>query len=130
MFADAFAGGSGNVAAGSQIPGVPRSLLYLDLTWRAENDSGLFAGIEHRRASKVYANDINADFASGYKVTDLRVGVTRTINPFVVQLFARVNNAFGERYIGAVAVNGASGQFYAPAPERNFLAGVSASMKF
>lgn len=129
-FADAFSGGSGNVVSGAQIPGVPRSLLYFDLTWRAQNDSGLFAGIEHRRASKVYANDINADFAAGYKVTDLRVGVTRNIDPFVVQVFGRINNIFNEEYIGAVAVNGASGQFYAPAPERNFLAGVSASMKF
>lgn len=129
-FAEAFTGGSGNVASGSQIPGVPRSFVYFDFTWRAQNDSGLFAGVEHRRATKVYANDINADFAAGYKVTDLRVGVNRNLDPFVVQLFARVNNVFSEEYIGAVAVNGASGQFYAPAPERNYLAGVSASMKF
>lgn len=129
-FAEAFTGGSGNVASGSQIPGVPRSFVYFDFTWRAQNDSGLFAGLEHRRATKVYANDINADFAAGYKVSDLRVGVNRNLDPFVVQLFARVNNVFSEEYIGAVAVNGANGQFYAPAPERNYLAGVSASMKF
>ncbi len=129
-FAEAFTGGSGNVASGSQIPGIPRSFVYFDFTWRAQNDSGLFAGLEHRRATKVYANDINADFAAGYKTTDLRVGVNRNLDPFVVQLFARVNNIFSEEYIGAVAVNGANGQFYAPAPERNYLAGVSASMKF
>jgi len=129
-FQDPFFSNGLAVASGSQIPGVPRSLLYFDLTWRAQNDSGLFAGFEHRRASKVYANDINTAFANGYKLTDLRVGINRDFDPFTVQVFARANNIFSERYIGGVAVNGGNGAFYAPAPERNFLAGVSASMKF
>jgi iron complex outermembrane recepter protein len=117
------------VASGNQIPGVPRSLLYVDLTWR-DPVGGWFAGVEHRRASKVYANDVNTAFANGYKLTDLRMGINRDLDPFTVQLFVRVNNVFGERYIGGVAVNDANNQFYAPAPERNYLAGVSASMKF
>jgi iron complex outermembrane receptor protein len=93
-------------------------------------------GVEHRRATKVYANDTNADFASGYKVTDLRAGVTRNLHPFTVQLFARLNNVFSEKYIAGVAVNCFASErrvpepFYAPAAERNFLLGVSASMKF
>lgn len=62
--------------AGAQVPGVPRNMFYGDLVWRDEG-SGLFAGVEHRRATRVYANDTNADFASGYKLTDLRAGVTR-----------------------------------------------------
>ncbi len=117
------------VAAGSQLPGVPRSILYLDFTWRDEA-TGLFAGVEHRRGTKVYANEVNTAFANGFKLTDLRVGINRSFDPFVVQVFARVNNIFSEQYIGAVAVNATGGAFYAPAPERNFLAGVSASMRF
>ena len=128
-FQDAFVSNATSVEAGNQIPGVPRSLLYVDLNWR-DAATGLFAGIEHRRATKVYANDVNTAFASGYKLTDLRVGINRELAPFIVQVFARLNNVFGEQYIGGVAVNGANGAFYAPAPERNFLAGVSASMKF
>lgn len=128
-FSSTVNGVGSTVASGNQIPGVPRSLLYVDLTWR-DAGTGFFAGVEHRRASKVYANDVNTAFANGYKLTDLRVGINRDLDPFVVQLFARVNNVFGERYIGGVAVNDANNQFYAPAPERNYLAGVSASMKF
>lgn len=128
-FAEAFTGGSGAVFAGAQLPGVPRNFLYADLAWR-DAGTGLFAGVEHRRGTKVYANDTNADYASGFKVTDLRAGVTRELRPFTVQLFARVNNVFGEKYIAGVAVNATGGAFYAPAPERNFLLGVSASMKF
>jgi iron complex outermembrane receptor protein len=128
-FAEAFTGGSGTVFAGAQVPGVPRNMFYGDLVWRDEG-SGLFAGIEHRRATKVYANDTNADFASGYKLTDLRAGITRNLHPFTVQFFARLNNVFSEKYIAGVAVNSTTGAFYAPAAERNFLLGVSASMKF
>jgi iron complex outermembrane receptor protein len=117
------------VFAGAQVPGVPRNLFYGDLAWRDEG-SGLFAGIEHRRATKVFANDTNADFASGYKLTDLRAGITRNLHPFTVQFFARLNNVFSEKYIAGVAVNSSTGAFYAPAAERNFLLGVSASMKF
>lgn len=128
-FTEAFSGGSGNVPAGAQLPGVPRTLLYLDFSWR-DQPTGLFAGIEHRRATKVYVNDVNNEFAAGYRLTDLRAGVTRTLDPFVVQVFGRVNNMFDQEYIGAVAVNATGGTYYAPAPGRNYMAGVSASMKF
>ena len=128
-FNEAFVSNGNNVADGSQLPGVPRNLFYADLSYRHEA-TGVFGGIEHRRATKVYANDTNADFAAGYKVTDLRVGITRDLRPFTVQVFGRLNNVFSEKYIAGVAVNGNNGQFYAPAAERNFLLGVSASMKF
>jgi iron complex outermembrane receptor protein len=128
-FNEAFVSNGNNVADGSQLPGVPRNLFYADLSYRHEA-TGVFSGVEHRRATKVYANDTNADFAAGYKVTDLRVGITRDLRPFTVQVFGRLNNVFSEKYIAGVAVNSTTGAFYAPAAERNFLLGVSASMKF
>lgn len=122
-------GGSVSVPAGSQVPGVPRSLFYVDLSWR-EPVSGVFAGVEQRISAKVYANDVNSDYADGYQITDVRVGIKRDIGGFLVQCYGRVNNLFGEKYIGGVAVNDANGFFYAPAAQRNFLIGASASMKF
>lgn len=128
-FADAFTGGSGAVAAGSQLPGVPRDFLFLDLMWR-HAASGFYVGVENRLSSKIYANDINTAYADSYRLSDLRVGVNRRLDRFDVQLFARMNNMFDELYISGLAVNDANGFFYAPAAERNYLAGVSASMRF
>jgi len=128
-FTDAFTGGSGAVPAGSKIPGVPQSYFFLDLQWR-HAPTGFYIGMENRLASKIYANDINTAFSDSYQVSDLRVGINRTLDRFNVQLFARMNNMFNELYISGLAVNDSGQNFYAPAAERNYLVGVSASMKF
>lgn len=131
-YTDSFTGGGATpvtVAAGSQLPGVPQSFLFLDLVWR-HAASGFYVGMENRLSSRIYANDTNTAFADGYQVSDLRVGVNRRIDRFTVQVFARMNNMFDELFISGLAVNDSGGYFYAPAAERNFLAGVSASMRF
>ena len=128
-FEDAFTSNVGSVRQGAQLPGVPRTSLYVDFNWR-HAATGIFAGVENRWVTKVYANDTNTAFADGYQLTDLRTGINKDLGGFLVQGFVRVNNLFGEKYIGAVAVNDGNGYFYAPAPERNFLFGASASMKF
>ena len=128
-FEDAFVSNGNVVAKGNQIPGVPRSSLYVDLGWR-HAESGFFSAIENRWVSKVFANDTNANWADSYQTMDLRLGVNRNIEGFAVQAFMRANNLLGEKYIGAVAVNDGNGYFYAPAPERNFLFGASVSRQF
>jgi iron complex outermembrane receptor protein len=128
-FEDAFVSNGNAVAKGNQIPGVPRSSLYVDLGWR-HAESGFFSAIENRWVSKVFANDTNANWADSYQTMDLRLGVNRKIEGFAVQAFMRANNLLGEKYIGAVAVNDGNGYFYAPAPERNFLFGASVSKQF
>ena len=128
-FEDAFNGSGGIVNSGSRIPGVPASVFYADLSWR-DPVSGVFTGIEQRFVSKVFANDTNSAAADSYQLTDLRVGVKREVSGFDLQAFARVNNVFSEKYIGGLAVNDSNAFFYSPAPERNFLFGASASMKF
>ena len=47
-----------------------------------------------------------------------------------VSEFARINNLTDRRYIGSVIVAEANNRFYEPAPERNFLLGVTAELKF
>ena len=126
---DAFVSNGNAVAKGNQMPGVPRSSLFIDVGWR-DQGTGFYTGLENRFASKVFANDTNANWADSYQITDLRLGVNRTLQGFAVQAFMRANNLFSEKYIGAVAVNDSNGFFYAPAPERNFLFGASVSRQF
>ncbi|MFO1319774.1 MAG: TonB-dependent receptor [Burkholderiales bacterium] len=130
VFADPFQSSlGGTVASGSQVPGIPRSMFYADAVWRHE-PSGFYTGLEGRYAAKVYANDLNTAAADSYTVADFRVGIQQQISMFDVSAFARLNNLFNENYIGALAVNDTNGFFYAPAPTRNYLIGVSGSLKF
>ncbi|MBI1394827.1 MAG: TonB-dependent receptor [Betaproteobacteria bacterium] len=121
--------GGGVVPDGSQIPGVPRSYLYVDVSWH-DALTGYFAGLEERVSSKIYADDQNTAFADHYQVTSVRTGIEREIGNFTVQGYVRVNNLFNKKYIAGVAVNDSNGYYYAPAAERNYLVGASAAMKF
>jgi iron complex outermembrane receptor protein len=44
--------------------------------------------------------------------------------------FVRVDNVTDKEYIGSVIVSEANGRYYEPAPTRNFLVGVQASLQF
>jgi iron complex outermembrane receptor protein len=128
-FADAFVGSGGPVAAGNRIPGVPEYTVFGELGWTAPG-LGFSAALEARWNAKVEVNDTNTEAADSYAVANLRGGFEQRFGGWRLQEFARVDNLFDEHYIGAVYVNDANGRFYAPAPERNYLVGVSAAYRF
>lgn len=129
-FADGFTGSNGAVAAGNRIPGVPRYTVYGELAWAAPRFYGFSSALEARWSGDVQVNDTNTEKADGYTVANLRAGFEQRLGGWQFKQFARVDNLFDESYIGAVYVNDANSRFYAPAPERSYLVGLSAAYRF
>lgn len=130
-FAESFASGAPAVAipAGNRLPGVPPHTLYGEIVWR-HPATGFHAGAEVRRNGRVYVNDANSESAAAYAVWGLRAGFEQRGRRWRLSEFVRVDNVTDRRYIGSVIVAEANGRFYEPAPERNWLAGVAASITY
>jgi len=128
-FTTPFTSGATSVPAGNRLPGVPPYTLFGEVVWR-HAASGFHAGVEARRNGKVYVNDSNSEFAGAYTVWNLRAGFEQRGRNWRLAEFVRVDNVGDRRYIGSVIVAEANGRFYEPAPERNYLLGVTAELKF
>jgi iron complex outermembrane receptor protein len=129
QFEQPFASGAATVTPGNRLPGVPPYTLYGELVWR-HAASGFHTGVEGRRNGKVYVNDANSEFASAYTVWNLRAGFEQRTRNWRFTEFVRVDNVTDRRYIGSVIVSEANGRFYEPAPERTFLLGFNAEVRF
>jgi iron complex outermembrane receptor protein len=117
------------VSAGNRLPGVPPQSLYGELIWRYA-PWGFHAGVEARHNGKVFVNDQNSEAASPYTVWNLRAGFEQRARNWRISEFVRVDNVTDRQYIGSVIVSEANGRFYEPAPTRNYLVGVQASLQF
>ncbi len=116
------------VAAGQQLPGIPKQSLFADLTWR-RTDGGIEAGLEWRANGRVAADDLNTQFAPGYGVVAARVTFKQKLGNWTLREFARMDNLGDKNYVGSVIVNQASKQFYEPAMGRTWLVGLSGVYK-
>ena len=119
----------GTSAAGRKLPGVPESQLYGELAWR-HAASGLRAALEVLHRSKVAVNDTNSEFAAAFTVANLVLGLQQRGARWRLSEFLRIDNLSDESYIGSVVVNDGNGRYYEPAPRRNILLGVQASLQF
>jgi iron complex outermembrane receptor protein len=117
------------VNAGSRLPGVPEQSLFGELVWRYA-PVGFHAGVEVRHSGKVYVNDPNTEAAAAYTVWNLRAGFEQRGRKWRIAEFVRVDNVGDKEYIGSVIVSEANNRFYEPAPTRNVMAGVQASLQF
>lgn len=117
------------VDAGNRIPGVPRFSAYGELAWR-HVPSGFATGAEIRYSGSIAVDDRNSETTDAYTTVNLRAGFTQRLGAWTLSEFARVDNVFDEEYVGAVYVNDQNRRFYAPAPERNYLVGLSAAYRF
>ncbi len=130
-FTEAFTTGTPavTVPAGNRLPGVPPVVLHGEVVWR-HPVSGFHAGAEVHHAGRVFVNEANVDSAASYTAVNLRVGIESRVAGLVLKAFARVDNVTDRRYAGSVIVAEARGRFFEPAPERNFIVGVTASASF
>jgi len=128
-FSESFAGSAGPVGAGNRIPGVPNYTVAAEASWR-HAASGFFAGAELRWNGKVWVDDVNSESAAGYFVAHAHAGFEQRAGGWRLQEFVRVDNLLARKYIGAVYVNDGNGRYYAPAPERGYLVGLSAAYAF
>ncbi|NHZ83741.1 TonB-dependent receptor [Massilia sp. CCM 8695] len=122
--------GFGNVAAGNRLPGVPKANLFGELAWKSSDD-GFGAALETIASGKVYADDANADIAApGYAILNARFQAKQAFGGWRLKQFVRLNNLSDRRHVGSVIVGDANKRFYEAAPQRNWLAGVSAQYVF
>jgi iron complex outermembrane recepter protein len=130
-FTESFTSGSPpvTVAARSQLPGVPRSVLHAEATWRHAS-SGFRAGAELHSAAKIFVNEANSDAAPAYTVANLRAGFEQRFGRWQLSEFVRVDNVADRRYAGSVIVSEARSRFFEPAPGRTASAGLQVSSTF
>lgn len=129
-FDEAFASGSsGTVAAGNRVPGAPRSTAFGELFWKLP-EMGLSTALEARYTGEIKVDDINSDAAEAATVMNWRIALEQKFGALSLKEFARIENLGDKRYVGGVNVNDGNGRFYAPAPGRNYLLGVSLAMSF
>jgi iron complex outermembrane receptor protein len=117
------------VPQGNRLPGVPASTLYGELVWR-HRPLGFHAGVEARYSAKVYVDDQNSDAAESYTIANLRAGFEQKMRQWRLNEFVRLDNVTGKKYIGSVIVAEGNRRFFEPAPERNWIVGVSAQLSF
>jgi len=130
-FTEAFSSGTppAVVPAGSQLPGVARSVLHAEAAWR-HAPSGFHAAVEVHSAAKIYVNELNVDAAPAYTVANLRAGFAQRVGTWQLSEFVRVDNVGDRHYAGSVIVSEARGRFFEPAPGRNAMAGLQVSSTF
>lgn len=110
------------VAAGTRIPGVPRSNGYAALKYGAER--GWQVGLDMNAMGSTSVNDMGTESAAGYALFGLSGGYIVDDGPWRVNTFARVDNLADRHVVGSVIVNDGNGRYYEPAPGRTFLVGV------
>ena len=139
-FSQAYANNTASVASGNRLPGIPQHFIFSELAWSSRTMTGApakgaaaqlgsRAGLELTRAGKLYANDVNTAQSAGYTLLATRVSHGWSLAALgapqgVVTAYARIDNLTDRRYVGSVIVNQAAGQFYEPAPGRNYTLGL------
>lgn len=130
-YRDAFTSGTPpvSVPAGNRLPGVARDSVYAELVWRHAS-SGFYAGLEVRHVGSVPVDDLNSEFADAYTVGSARFGFEQRGKGWRLSEFLRIDNFTDRSYVGSVIVADGNRRFYEPAPGRNYLIGIEASVSF
>ena len=113
--------------SGNFLPGVARTQAYASVRYRRER---YFAQIEALHRSEVPVNDANSQFAGAYTVANAVIGLVQRGERWRLTEFLRIDNLADRSYAGSVIVNEGNQRFYEPAPGRNVLLGVQASLAF
>jgi iron complex outermembrane receptor protein len=127
VYVDSFCNGpcsvTTRIAAGNDLPGVPRQNLYAEIAWR-HAPAGFTLALEGRYVGKVWVDDRNSDAAAGYFVANVRAAFEQESGLWRFSQFARIDNVADRRYIGSVIVNESNQRFFEPAPGRNYFLGL------
>ena len=125
-------GNTSVVAPGNKLPGIPQHFVFSELLWTSQAVGagkraamlGTRAGFEFVSAGRLYANDTNADSASGYNALNAKVSQGWALGSSLLTAYARIDNLTDKQYVGSVIVNQSAKQFYEPAPGRNWTLGL------
>ncbi|MDP3873556.1 MAG: TonB-dependent receptor [Methyloversatilis sp.] len=117
------------INSGNKIAGIANKSFFGEVTYK-HDPWGFNGGLEYRATGRMFGNDTNDVRVGGYGVASIRGGFTQTVGGWKLNEFARIDNLFDKEYVGSVYINAGNaltGRYYAPASERTWLIGVSAS---
>lgn len=106
------------VAAGTPLPGLPRSQLFGSLEWQGAR--GLAAVLSVQAIGAVSASNSGAARAPRYAVFDLELS-RASRRPGLPSASLRLANLLDRHYVGSVIVNEANGRYFEPAPGRSLM---------
>ena len=129
-------GGKAKIPSGNKIPGIPETTFFSELAWSSSRSQlgskspplGTRLGFEVIQAGRIYVNDSNdLTPADGRTIFNLSASQRWAVDQAAVTLYARLNNASDERYVGSVIVKQSSKQFDEPCLPRNWMLGIAVS---
>ena len=124
-----FAAGSNTVDKGNDLPGVPRTTLFGELSWKPVD--GISTALEGLYRSKVYVEDTNVEKAApSYAVFNWRTRFEQNLGSWKTHQTLRLDNLLDRQYVGSVIVGDGNGRFYEAAPGRSWYAGAGVEYQF
>ncbi len=113
----------GNDFSGNDIPGIPQNRFTLSADWK--NSDGLNLGVQFLSTGSIFLNDANSVNTESFQLLNFQSSyIIRTTN-ILITPFINVANLTGEQYFSNIRINAFGSRFYEPAPERQYVAGVS-----
>jgi iron complex outermembrane receptor protein len=76
----------------------------------------LSAALEWRHSGRVWANDVNTEFAPSYQLWAVRAGWRQPLGAWRLEALARIDNLANAHTVGSVIVNESNKRYYEPAP--------------
>jgi iron complex outermembrane receptor protein len=110
-----------SVAAGTRLPGLPRSTFAARA--RRGGETGWSWGVGVQAVDAVPVATLGGQRAPGYAVADADVGYAFATRRHAGRVFAAIENLADRRYVGSVIVNEANGRYFEPGSGRTFLLG-------
>jgi iron complex outermembrane receptor protein len=108
--------------SGNRVPSVPRNQLFLRLSYGVV--AGISSTLRLTAVDEYFVDNANANRNDGYVSTDLRFGYELRLGGIEMVPLLGINNLFDERFNSSVVVNASRGNFFEPAPGRNFYVGL------
>lgn len=110
------------IAAGNQVPGIPRADGFLELAWRGSDDR-IGVAIEARVSDRIATDDRNTDAAPGRAIASARLQ-WRPQGRSGWRGFVRIDNLFDRTYVGSVIVNDGNSRYFEPGAKRGVTVGL------
>jgi iron complex outermembrane recepter protein len=118
------------IQSGNQLPGIAQHQMYASLIWKdqaqklSKNKSDTQVQIDLLARSGLWANDSNADYASGYGILNLKLRHNFKVQEFENMFYFGVDNLTNKKTIGSVIINQANNQFFESGMYRNYTMGI------
>jgi iron complex outermembrane receptor protein len=110
------------VPSGNRLPATADAA-WAELRWTPRASLDLFVQMDAR--GRLYADDANTAWSSGFATIALGVERRWRIGGRVMTAFVRVDNLFDRAAVGSVIVNDANGRYFEPSPGRGGWIGFS-----